>query len=217
VVTKFAIFWRKFAIFDIVSGYFQRFQPLQSPEGQCVLSDIDLNIIGYLSNDPRCSVTKMAEDLEMPESTVRHRLNRILKTGLIEFAAIVDPLQFGFNTWTIMEIEADLKRVESVGEQLAAFPEVYFVGLTAGGYDLLVGAVFRSTEELSAFVTAKLANIPGIARVSTSSVLKVFKRTSAFGLLRGLPLSETLVPGIAGSKKSPRFRARRAARKPSSP
>ncbi len=182
-----------------------------------MLSDIDLNIIGYLSNDPRCSVTKMAEDLEMPESTVRHRLNRILKTGLIEFAAIVDPLQFGFNTWTIMEIEADLKRVESVGEQLAAFPEVYFVGLTAGGYDLLVGAVFRSTEELSAFVTAKLANIPGIARVSTSSVLKVFKRTSAFGLLRGLPLSETLVPGIAGSKKSPRFRARRAARKPSSP
>ena len=83
-----------------------------------MLSDIDLNIIGYLSNDPRCSVTKMAEDLEMPESTVRHRLNRILKTGLIEFAAIVDPLQFGFNTWTIMEIEADLKRVESVGEQL---------------------------------------------------------------------------------------------------
>jgi Lrp/AsnC family transcriptional regulator for asnA, asnC and gidA len=182
-----------------------------------VLSEIDLNIIGYLSNDPRCSVTKMAEDLAMPESTVRHRLNRILQTGLIEFAAIVDPLQFGFNTWTIMEIQADLNRVEAVGERLATFPEVYFVGLTTGGYDLLVGAVFRSTEELSGFVTTKLANIPGIVRTSTSSVLKVFKRTSAFGLLRGLPLSGTLVPDIVGATKSRRSRARRPAKKPASP
>jgi Lrp/AsnC family transcriptional regulator for asnA, asnC and gidA len=181
-----------------------------------VLSEIDLNIIGYLSNDPRCSVTKMAEDLEMPESTVRHRLNRILETGLIEFAAIVDPLQFGFSTWTIMEIQADLNRVDAVGEQLATLQEVYFVGLTTGGYDLLVGAVFRSTEELSEFVTTKLAKIPGIIRTSTSSVLKVFKRTSAFGLLRGLPLSQTLVPEMIGPKKALRSRARAPAKKPQS-
>jgi Lrp/AsnC family transcriptional regulator, regulator for asnA, asnC and gidA len=146
-----------------------------------MLSQSDLNIIGYLSNDPRCSVSKMAEDLEMPESTVRHRLNRILETGLIEFAAIVNPLEFGFNTWTIMEVQAQLNRVEAVGETLASFQEVYFVGLTSGGYDLLVGAVFRSTEEHRHFVTTKLANIPGIVRTSTSNVLKVFKRTSAEG------------------------------------
>jgi Lrp/AsnC family transcriptional regulator, regulator for asnA, asnC and gidA len=174
-----------------------------------MLSQSDLNIIGYLSNDPRCSVSKMAEDLEMPESTVRHRLNRILETGLIEFAAIVNPLEFGFNTWTIMEVQAQLNRVEAVGETLASFQEVYFVGLTSGGYDLLVGAVFRSTEEHRHFVTTKLANIPGIVRTSTSNVLKVFKRTSAFGLLRGLPISGPIVPEMIDPQKATRSRTGR--------
>lgn len=158
------------------------------------LSDIDLGIIQYLSNDPRCSVSQMAEDLDLPKSTVRHRLNRIIENGLIEFTAIVNPLQFGFHTWVILEIQAQLSHLQSIGEKLAALPQVYFVGLTTGGYDILVGAVFRSTDELTDFMLGPVARIPGIVRTSTSTVMKALKRTSAFGLLGAPTSAEALTP-----------------------
>jgi Lrp/AsnC family transcriptional regulator for asnA, asnC and gidA len=170
------------------------------------LTDVDLSIIRYLSNDPRCSVSQMAQDLTLPESTVRHRLNRIMEAGLIEFTAIVDPLQFGFNTWIILEIQAKLSHLQSIGEKLAALPQVYFVGLTTGGYDILVGAVFRSTDELAEFVTGPLARIPGIIRTSTSNVMKALKRTSAFGLLGAPAPIEALAPARKPRPRKPRAR-----------
>jgi Lrp/AsnC family transcriptional regulator for asnA, asnC and gidA len=168
-----------------------------------MFSDQDLSIISHLSRDPRCSVTRLAETLGMPESTVRHRLRKILGTGAIEFAAIVNPLEFGFHIWEIIEIQVDLDCAEAAAEKLASLPEVYFVGLTTGGYDILVGAVFRSTDDLRRFVTEQLAIIPGIQRTATSNVLKVFKRTSAFGVLQG----PATLPEADGEK--PRGRRRR--------
>lgn len=156
--------------------------------------EIELGIIRCLSQNPRCPVSRIAQVLNLPESTVRHRLKRIVDSGLIEFTAIVNPLQFGFHTWVIMEVEAELRDLEEVGKRLAELQQVYFVGLTAGGYDILVGAVFRSTEELTAFMVGPIAGIPGITRVSTSLVLKAIKRTSAFGVLRPAGLVDDRVP-----------------------
>ena len=148
-----------------------------------MLSDTDLSIIKCLSLDPRSPVVKIAEELALPESTVHHRLKRIIESGLIEFTAIVDPLQFGFDTWVIIELQVELSLLQVVGEKLAALPQVYFVGLTTGGYDILAGAVFKSTDELAEFIIGPIAKIRGIVRISTSTVLKALKRTSAFGVL----------------------------------
>lgn len=171
-----------------------------------LLSDTDLSIIKCLSEDPRCSVAKMAQALELPESTVRHRLKRVVESGLIEFTAIVNPLQFGFHTWVIINLRVELPHLQEVGEQLAALPQVYFVGITAGGFDIQVGAVLRSTDELSEFITGPVARIRGITRISTSSVLKVLKRTSAFGVLRPMPPDAPQKP----AEDAPSKRARRS-------
>lgn len=173
-----------------------------------MLAETDMAIIKCLSEDPRCPVAKIAQELKLPESTVRHRLKRIVESGLIEFTAIVNPLQFGFTTWVIMEVHVELAHLKRAGEQLASFPQVYFVGLTAGGYDILVGAVFRSTDELSDFITGQLAQIVGITRISTSSVLKVLKRTQAFGVLR--PTQHGAKPKAADNLPKKDLRSRSA-------
>jgi Lrp/AsnC family transcriptional regulator for asnA, asnC and gidA len=151
------------------------------------LAPADLGIIRCLNDDPRSSVAKIAAHLRMPESTVRHRLSRLIRHRIIEFTAVANPLQLGYQIWAIIEIQADLRKMRAVAQQLAAAPEVYFVGLTTGGYDILAGAVFRSNDELLEFMTGALARIPGIIRTSTSSVLQVVKRSLTFGLPRGSP------------------------------
>lgn len=166
------------------------------------LSSVDARIIRTLNKDPRSSVAKIAAQLRMPHSTVRHRLNRLVRLGVVEFTVVPNPLLLGYQIWAIVEIQAELAKIRSIAQQLAAKPEVYFVGITTGGYDILAGAVFRSNEELLEFITGSLSQIPGIIRTSTSSVLEVVKRFLTFEV----PEHGDRAP--APRRRGPRKRAR---------
>jgi Lrp/AsnC family transcriptional regulator for asnA, asnC and gidA len=146
------------------------------------LAPADLDIIRCLHEDARSSVARMAERLGMPESTVRHRMNRLVRSRVIEFAAVTDPLKLGYQIWAILEIQAEMPKVRNVARRLAATPQVYFVGITTGSFDILAAAVFKSNEELLDFITHRLSTIPGIIRTSTSSILELVKRSMTIGL-----------------------------------
>ncbi len=165
------------------------------------ITPLDVGIISSLRGDARKSFVKIAEELGTPESTVRHRLNRLVKHGILEFTAVANPLLMGYPIWAIIEIQGEPSRVRAVAQQLAKAPEVYFVGITTGRCDIFASAVFRSNEELLDFLTTRVAKIPGIMRTSTSTVLDVVKRT--------LALSASDSPGAQG--RSPRASRRRQA------
>jgi len=142
-----------------------------------VLGALDVDIIRCLQDDARSSFVGIAGRLGVPESTVRHRLNRLMRDGVVEFATLTNPLHMGYQVWVLIDIQTELRRTRAVAERIAAAPEVYWVGITTGSHDLHVGAVFRSNEELLDFVTGRLAKIPGIVRTSTSSILELIKRS----------------------------------------
>lgn len=140
------------------------------------LSGVDQGIVTALNQNARVSVAKIAERLKVPESTVRHRLRRLIKQGVIEFSTMMNPLKFGYQIWALIEVQVELSKLRSVANALADWPEVFFVGVVSGGYDIFVGALFRTNSDLLTFITEKLAKTPGIIRTSTSSVLDVVKR-----------------------------------------
>jgi Lrp/AsnC family transcriptional regulator, regulator for asnA, asnC and gidA len=145
----------------------------------------DIRIIRYLQKDPRSSVARIATQLTMAESTVRRRLNRLVKGGVVQFAAMTNPFQFGYQIWTIMQIRTHSSRARAVAQGLSTAPELYFVGVTTGSHDVFAAGVFRSNQELLDFITNRLARIPGIVYTSTSNILEVTKRTIPFGLPDG--------------------------------
>src|SRR5262249_16356824 len=161
------------------------------------VSAVDVRIIRCLNEDARASVAGIAEQLAMPESTVRHRLNRLVEDGVIEFTAVPNPLHLGYQIWSIIEIQAELAQIRAIAKRLAAEPEVYFVAITTGSYDILAAAVFRSNDELLEFITGPLPKTPGIIRPPTSSVLDVVKRFLTFA-----------VPGEDGAPRRPNRRSR---------
>src|SRR3989442_12942418 len=101
---------------------------------------------------------------------------------IIEFSAVTNPLRLGHHPGVIIEIQAQLPKVQSVARRLAAAPEVSFVAITTGSYDIIAAAAFRSNEELLEFMTVQLAKIPGVLRTATSSVLELVNRTLAVRL-----------------------------------
>jgi Lrp/AsnC family transcriptional regulator for asnA, asnC and gidA len=103
-----------------------------------------------------------------------------VKAGILEFAAMTNPLRLGYQVWALIEIQAEIAKIEAVAQQLARAPEVYLVGITTGRYDIHVGAVFRTNEEFLGFITGRLSKIPGITRVSSSPILRVVKRSMSY-------------------------------------
>jgi Lrp/AsnC family transcriptional regulator for asnA, asnC and gidA len=160
-----------------------------------------VGIIRCLHRDARKSLVKIAKELGVPESTVRHRLNRLIRHGIVEFAAVTNPLRMGYPIWAIIEIQGQPSRLRAVADELAKAPEVYFVGITTGDYDILVNAVFRSNAELLHFLTTRLARIRGITRTSTATLLDIVKRM----LTMGFP--EPLADGGGPAKSSRRRRS----------
>lgn len=151
-------------------------------DGVVRLSEADVSIIECLQKDARSSVAGIAKSLRMPTSSVRHRLQKLVKDGVVQFDAMTNPLRLGYQVWVMIEIRADIAKLESVAHRLASAPEVYLVYIMTGRYDILVGAVFRTNEEFLEFITAKLAKMPGISRTSSSSVLRLVKRSMSFPL-----------------------------------
>jgi len=123
------------------------------------------------------AVSSIASEMGIPESTVRGRLNRLVSQGIVQFAAIIDPLNLGYSVWVWIGLQVELSRTRKVAEQLAEFPEIYFVGIATGGeFEIVLSAIFRSTEELGEFLMDRLPRIKGILKSSTYQYISFTKR-----------------------------------------
>jgi Lrp/AsnC family transcriptional regulator, regulator for asnA, asnC and gidA len=168
------------------------------------LTQFDLQLVAALQHDARRPNTEIARELRVAESTVRRRIDWLIREGYIEISALTDPLKIGFPVWVVVEIQVDLPQIETVTDALTRLPEVFFIGVTTGAFDIFFTAVFRSNDELYHFISRELAKIPGIRHTATSSILRLAKRTFAYG-----------VPGLdhenraAGGRRPPRRRRQR--------
>ena len=139
---------------------------------------ISAKIITLLQDEGRMPNTEIARQLGMAEATVRKRIARLREEKVIRVAAWVDPLKIGYEIFVNIEIQVNPRNVEKVAERLTKFPEVLFIAICAGGFDIFMQAVFRSNEHMYEFMTKQLSRVSGIHRTSTSSILRVVKRAS---------------------------------------
>lgn len=139
------------------------------------LDDLDRDIVGELQDNGRRSNVAIARALHVTETTVRHRIERLISNGFIRIAAVIDPRKTAYQVDAIIWMELDRGKFVEAAEHIARFPNVVYVGLTTGRYDVLVEALFESDEDLLEFVTHKLSRSVGIVRSETYHVLRTVK------------------------------------------
>lgn len=139
------------------------------------VDDLDRRIIKMLQRDGRMANTEIARALSVTETTVRKRIAQLLDEDLINIVAVPTPAAVGMNLSAIIGISLKLTAIHTVGEHLRGLPEVRYVGMSAGRYDVMVEAFFADQEHLLEFVTDRLGSIEGIEDVETSIILKVVK------------------------------------------
>lgn len=139
------------------------------------LDDLDRSIFKILQRNGRASNTEMARELGCTETTVRKRVARLLDNGLMHVVAVPTPEAFGPTVSAFMGVSVALSSLLSVAEELRRHPEVRYVGMSAGRFDIVVEAFFPGQQALLDFVTDKLGPLEGVTNVETSVVLKVVK------------------------------------------
>jgi Lrp/AsnC family transcriptional regulator for asnA, asnC and gidA len=152
-------------------------QERRKPQG---LDRIDADIIGLLQNDSRRPNTDIARHLGVAETTVRNRIDRLVREGIMQCGVWTDPLKIGYQTYAIVQIQVDPPRLEQVADELARYPEVFFLGVTTGAFDVVAAAVFRSNDHLYELMTKRLARVAGIQRTSTLGIVRIVKRAYAY-------------------------------------
>lgn len=140
------------------------------------LTALDHDIIRFLASDARLPALRIADALGVPESTVRGRLTRLVDNKVIEFVAQTDPSKIGFQAWVMIGLKISLPQISQILEQLNAMPEIYFIAVTTGGFDIQINAIFEDNETLYRFIKDKLGKINGIKETTTFHYISVPKR-----------------------------------------
>jgi Lrp/AsnC family transcriptional regulator for asnA, asnC and gidA len=144
------------------------------------LSTLDKRIIEHLQADGRRPYTRIAADLGVSEAAIRARTNRLIERGILQVVGVADPGKLGFQQ-ALIGIHCEPGRLVAVAEALAALPEVDYVVVTTGRYDILIEMVSEDNEGLLRFLTERLQSIEGVRETETFTYLRLVKQTYQFG------------------------------------
>jgi Lrp/AsnC family transcriptional regulator, regulator for asnA, asnC and gidA len=111
---------------------------------------------------------------------VRRRVQRLRESGIMQIVAVTDPLQLGFTREAMIgiSVEGDVRRV---AEKLSALPEVDYVVMCAGSFDILMEIVCADDEGLLHVLNDSVRSIPGVRTTETFLYLKLAKQTYTWG------------------------------------
>lgn len=183
----------------------------RTPPRSSTLDLLDAKIIGVLQRDGRMPNTEIARRLGVAEATVRKRIARLLRENVMQIGAWAEPLKIGYTVYTHIEIQVKPPEINRVAEALVKFPEIHFLGITTGGFDITCAAIFRSSEHMYEFMTNRLCRVSGIVRTSTASIIRILKREYTYPVqLAGLGVDGT---GRSRESDAPLRRRRKRAKR----
>ena len=145
------------------------------------MGELDRRIIEFLQQDGRRPFTQIAAELGVSEAAVRARTNRLIERGILQVVGVTDPLKLGFQQMAMIGIRCESDKLVSVAERIAEMPEVDYVVITAGTYDLLIETVCEDNEALLRFLTERLRSIEGVRETETFVYLRLVKQTYQYG------------------------------------
>jgi Lrp/AsnC family transcriptional regulator for asnA, asnC and gidA len=137
--------------------------------------EIDLAILEILRSDGRKPYTEIAQALSVSEGTVRNRVARLTEKGVMQIVGLIDPVRMGYDAPAMIGVNIHNADVDEVANQIAGFPEVSYLIMVSGGFDLIVEVICRDREHFTQFINQKLRKTPGVVQTQSFFILRTVK------------------------------------------
>jgi len=157
--------------------------PLRSgtePRRRTSLDETSWRIVAQLQQDGRRAYAAIGHAVGLSEAAVRQRVHRLVDSGLVRIAAVVDPARVGFTRQATIGVRAE-GELHGLADALAAVPEVDRVVLTAGSFDVLVDVVCQDDEHLLRMIDTRIRALPGVRTTETFVHLRGSERLNTWG------------------------------------
>jgi Lrp/AsnC family transcriptional regulator for asnA, asnC and gidA len=138
------------------------------------LDAVNLAIIKQL-REGRRSFKKIAEELAITENTVRARVNRLMESGVLEIAGLVDPEAIPGHQVAIVGIKLATMALVKKGKEFSTLRNVVSVCVVTGRYDLLVTVLLNDDHDLLRFFTEEVSKIKDVQSAETFVVYKNYR------------------------------------------
>jgi Lrp/AsnC family transcriptional regulator for asnA, asnC and gidA len=145
------------------------------------LDETNRAIIAQLQYDGRMSFTDIAAELGISEGTVRRRVKNLTESGVLQVVAVVEPQFLGWNAAGMIGVTVQAGQIDAVAHQLAQFPEVSYLFMASGEFDLFVEVFCKDREHFVSFLNEKLHQVAGVQRTQTFMILKMYKLSYRWG------------------------------------
>ena len=153
-----------------------------------ILDSLDKEILKELQKNGRLQLSKLAEILNRPRTTVAARLSRLESDGVItSYRAVIDPVKLGFSLLAFVLISvrrsapsgtksAQVVLVENIirdSDEDPRLPWIEEAFVITGHHDILLKVWAKDLKQLSYFLINYLPTHPDIAQTETMLVLEL--------------------------------------------
>ena len=148
--------------------------------GSATLDDVSKAIIEQLQQDGRRPYATIGKAVGLSEAAVRQRVQRLQDTGVMQIVAITAPVQLGFTSAAMIGVRVD-GDIEIVAEKMELMPEVDYLVVCAGSFDILAEVITENDDHLLEVINRHVRAIPGVRSTETFVYLKLRKQIYTWG------------------------------------
>ncbi len=144
------------------------------------LDKTDLKIIRLLQNDGRMASSEIAKTIKAPEATIRYRLKKLIDKEYIQIVAAANPIKLGFGIVACISIEAEIRQVDQVINQLEKIERVSYIAQMTSDPNIEIETYIETINELHELLS-QIEIIDGVIRVGTAFIRRIIRERFDFG------------------------------------
>jgi Lrp/AsnC family transcriptional regulator for asnA, asnC and gidA len=138
------------------------------------LDELDLKILYHLEKDGRKSYAEIARDAGVSIGTVHNRVTRMIANKTLTIIGRINPFHAGLHAFALILIAVKPPQlIDDALQILSQYPEVSFMGIVTGDYDIHIDVMCRDNDHLYEIIHDRISKIPGVMDIKTIQVLRV--------------------------------------------
>jgi Lrp/AsnC family transcriptional regulator for asnA, asnC and gidA len=139
------------------------------------IDDLDFAILNLVQKDGRMSFTDIAKSLGIAVGTVRNRFTKMIEEKTVQIIGRVNPHHVGFNAPATITISIEPQFMETAIQEIVNFPEVSYLSVLTGEYDVMLDVMCRDANHLTDFLLKRLAKVKGVKDFRSALILQIHK------------------------------------------
>ena len=145
------------------------------------MDEISLQIIKHL-RDGRKSFGEIGKNLSITTNTVRARVKKLMRKGVLEIVGSIDPDKIDNHFLVIVGVRLKTMRLVDKGEEFSKLKGVISVAVVTGRFDLILTVLLNNKFGLHEFYTQEVSKIEDVMSTETFVVYKNYNWKVPYGL-----------------------------------